>query len=79
LLGYFADLSLIAISERLTISAIAFLDKEFNIYRRYRKDYFNRVFILLIENPFYITKNTFYVIAFIPFLSLSEKRNKNVE
>ncbi|WP_161486824.1 hypothetical protein A5482_001760 [Cyanobacterium sp. IPPAS B-1200] len=44
MLGDFADLSLIAISERLKISAIAFLDKDFNIYRRYRKDYFNRVF-----------------------------------
>lgn len=42
--GDFADLSLIAISERLNISEIATLDKDFNIYRRYRKEPFNRVF-----------------------------------
>jgi predicted nucleic acid-binding protein len=41
----FTDLSLIAISERLNISAIATLDKDFNIYRRYRKQPFNRVFL----------------------------------
>lgn len=41
----FTDLSLIAISERLNISAIATLDKDFNIYRRYRKQLFDRVFL----------------------------------
>jgi uncharacterized protein len=41
----FTDLSLIAISERLNISAIATLDKDFNIYRRYRKQSFDRVFL----------------------------------
>lgn len=35
--GDFADLSLIAISERLDVAAIATLDSDFNIYRRYRK------------------------------------------
>lgn len=34
----------IAISERLNIEAIASIDKDFDIYRRYRKDYFHRVF-----------------------------------
>jgi predicted nucleic acid-binding protein len=43
--GDFTDLSLIAISERLNISAIATLDKDFNIYRRYRKQPFNRIFL----------------------------------
>jgi uncharacterized protein len=41
----FTDLSLIAISERLNIPAIATLDKDFNIYRRYRKQPFERVFL----------------------------------
>lgn len=41
--AYFADLSLIAISERLDISAIAILDDDFNVYRRYRKKTFVRV------------------------------------
>jgi uncharacterized protein len=41
----FTDLSLIAISERLNIAAIATLDKDFNIYRRYRKQLFDRVFL----------------------------------
>ena len=40
----FADLSLTAISERLDISAIATLDRDFDIYRRYRKQPFERVF-----------------------------------
>ncbi|MDI9640730.1 PIN domain-containing protein [Kamptonema cortianum] len=40
----FTDLSLIAISERLEISAIATLDKDFDIYRRYRNQPFIRVF-----------------------------------
>lgn len=43
--GDFADLSLVAISERLQISAIATLDKDFDIYRRYRKEPFLRIFI----------------------------------
>jgi uncharacterized protein len=42
--GDFSDLSLVAISERLNISAIATLDKDFNIYRRYRNQPFDRVF-----------------------------------
>lgn len=41
--GDFADLSLIAISERLDISAIITLDSDFDIYRRYRKQPFQRV------------------------------------
>jgi predicted nucleic acid-binding protein len=40
----FTDLSLIAISERLNIPAIATLDKDFDIYRRYRNQFFIRVF-----------------------------------
>jgi uncharacterized protein len=43
--GDFADLSLIAISERLNISAIATLDSDFDVYRRYRKQPFERVFL----------------------------------
>lgn len=43
--GDFADLSLVAISERLKISAIATLDKDFDIYRRYRCQPFERVFL----------------------------------
>lgn len=42
--GDFADLTLIAISERLDISAIATLDSDFEVYRRYRKEPFERVF-----------------------------------
>ncbi len=42
--GDFADLSLVAISERLNINAIATLDKDFDIYRRYRNQPFERVF-----------------------------------
>jgi hypothetical protein len=38
-------LALVAISERLDIGAIASLDKDFDIYRRYRKQPFERVFI----------------------------------
>jgi predicted nucleic acid-binding protein len=40
----FADLALIAISERLGIPAIATLDSDFDVYRRYRKQPFERVF-----------------------------------
>lgn len=43
--GDFADLSLVAISERLNIAAIATLDKDFNIYRRYQTRPFDRVFL----------------------------------
>jgi predicted nucleic acid-binding protein len=42
--GDFADLTLIAISEHLDISAIATLDSDFDVYRRYRKKPFERVF-----------------------------------
>ncbi len=42
--GDFADLSLVAISERLNISAIATLDGDFDIYRRYRNQPFDRIF-----------------------------------
>lgn len=41
----FTDLSRIAISERLNIPAIATLDKDFNIYQRYRKQPFDRIFL----------------------------------
>ncbi|PSO69405.1 MAG: VapC toxin family PIN domain ribonuclease, partial [Cyanobacteria bacterium QH_8_48_120] len=40
-----ADLSLIAISECLEISAIATLDSDFDVYRLYRKKTFERVFL----------------------------------
>ncbi len=40
----FTDLSLIAISERLNISAIAKLDSDFDIYRRDRKQPFEHIF-----------------------------------
>lgn len=40
----FADLTLIVISERLNISAIATLDSDFDVYSRYRKTPFERVF-----------------------------------
>lgn len=39
----FADLSLIAIAERYNLSAIATLDDDFNIYRRYQKQPFERI------------------------------------
>jgi len=41
--GDFADLSLITISERLDIAAIATLDSDFDVYRRYRRQTFERV------------------------------------
>lgn len=41
----FADLSLIAISERLSIAAILTLDSDFDIYRRYRTQPFDRVLL----------------------------------
>jgi uncharacterized protein len=40
----FADLALVAVSERLNISAIATLDKDFDVYRRFRNQGFERVF-----------------------------------
>jgi predicted nucleic acid-binding protein len=43
--GDFADLSLITISERLNISAIITLDSDFDIYRRYRKEPFKRIYL----------------------------------
>jgi uncharacterized protein len=43
--GDFADLSLIAISERLNIPAIATLDSDFDVYLRYRNQPFERVFL----------------------------------
>ncbi|WP_017316155.1 type II toxin-antitoxin system VapC family toxin [Mastigocladopsis repens] len=43
--GDFADLCLVAISERLDIAAIATLDSDFDVYRRYRKKPFERVFL----------------------------------
>jgi uncharacterized protein len=42
--GDFSDLALVSISERREIAEIATLDKDFDIYRRYRKQAFNRVF-----------------------------------
>ncbi|MBD2571214.1 type II toxin-antitoxin system VapC family toxin [Anabaena lutea] len=43
--GDFADLSLITLSERLNIAAIVTLDTDFDIYRRYRKQPFERVYL----------------------------------
>jgi predicted nucleic acid-binding protein len=40
----YADLSLIALSERLNISDILSLDSDFDIYRRLRNKPFNRIF-----------------------------------
>lgn len=42
--GDFADLSLVAISERLEIDAIITLDDDFDVYRRFRDQPFNRIF-----------------------------------
>ncbi|YAF94305.1 MAG: type II toxin-antitoxin system VapC family toxin [Nodularia sp. CChRGM 3473] len=42
--GDFADLSLIVISERLDVAVIATLDSDFDVYRRYRQQPFERVF-----------------------------------
>ena len=47
----FADLSLIAISERLDISSIASLDKDFDIYRRLGKQRFVRIFPKAQKHP----------------------------
>jgi uncharacterized protein len=43
--GDFTDLSLIAISERLDVAAIATLDSDFDIYRRYSRQTFERIFM----------------------------------
>jgi len=43
--GDFADLSLITISERLNISTIVTLDSDFDIYRRYRKETFEQIYL----------------------------------
>ena len=43
--GDFADLSLIFLAERLNISAILTLDSDFDIYRRYRKQPFERIIL----------------------------------
>jgi len=43
--GDFADLSLITIYERLNISAIVTLDNDFDVYRRYRKEPFKRIYL----------------------------------
>lgn len=40
----FADLSLVAISERLNIADIVTLDKDFDIYRRFGNQHFIKVF-----------------------------------
>lgn len=40
----FADLALVVISERLDIAGIATLDKDFDVYRRFRNQRFERVF-----------------------------------
>jgi uncharacterized protein len=40
----FTDLALVAVSERLNISGIATLDKDFDVYRRFRNQTFERVF-----------------------------------
>nr|WP_299488385.1 hypothetical protein [Acaryochloris sp. IP29b_bin.137] len=42
--GDFAELTLVAISERMDILAIATLDSDFDLYRRYRKQPLDRVF-----------------------------------
>lgn len=41
--GDFADLSLVVLSERLEIPAILSLDSDFDVYRRYRREPFERV------------------------------------
>jgi len=42
--GDFADLSLVVVAERLGLSRIASLDSDFDIYKRYGKRGFQRVF-----------------------------------
>lgn len=43
--GDFADLTLVALSERLDIAAILSLDSDFDVYRRFRREPFFRVFL----------------------------------
>ena len=43
--GDFADLSLVTISERQNISSILTLDSDFDVYRRYRIQPFERVYL----------------------------------
>ncbi len=40
----FGDLSLIIVAERLSITDIASMDSDFDIYRRYRRGKFNQIF-----------------------------------
>jgi len=42
--GDFADLSIVVISERINVDRIITLDSDFNVYRRYRDQAFNRIF-----------------------------------
>ena len=41
--GDFADLTLVALSERLDVAEILSLDSDFDVYRRFRKQPFQRV------------------------------------
>jgi predicted nucleic acid-binding protein len=41
----FADLTLVALSERLDIAEILSLDSDFDVYRRFRREPFFRVFL----------------------------------
>ncbi len=43
--GDFADLTLVALSERLDIAEILSLDSDFDVYRRFRREPFFRVFL----------------------------------
>jgi len=43
--GDFADLSLIAIAERLNLEEVVSLDADFNVYRRYKKHGFKRILL----------------------------------
>lgn len=43
--GDFADLTLVALSERLDVREIFSLDGDFDVYRRFRKEPFERITI----------------------------------
>jgi predicted nucleic acid-binding protein len=43
--GDFADLTLVALSERLDVKEILSLDGDFDVYRRFRREPFKRVLI----------------------------------
>lgn len=43
--GDFADLTLVVLSERLDVAEILTLDSDFDVYRRYRREPFERVAI----------------------------------